>query len=555
MSKDLSAAQCILLTVHYASSGNIKALHSFTPTRSDALDPEFVLRILLTYLPESIEPKGYTKYVGEVGSRLYLDYEREDVEVDLSPVKELSEERAQKQVKKLHLSKLLSPKYPPHAPQDFITQFVCQRAYRIDEQTGLLDLIPQLVEPFLDRNAYLRSWYVSVVLPVLRLECEYYPQDGAAPRIALSEFERLEPMPCLDFLLQKGVEENGNAAAPDSPTTNAVSTAQKRTMIARDVKGLVGPWMYGDSERKRRKLDRHTGEQDEDKDDVAEVSRGMRKISLSGVGEEDKTGHDWEYMFKWMVSHARNNFSAITQCIEDWDGPGDVDFGGIVLGSRDYLDEDVQRKLELQYAQAAFAACYAAQDDSTEVVRGAHAVLARLAELLDFIPPPDLASSVESLPKIERHATLIDQSRTTKDLEPDNLLEPEHPLTTPRLETYMLLQMMVYSAYQLLSLGQPMSLVNVTKLHFYSTAEGQLSVLQKILRGLSKSGARKDEAHWTADRGKLMWLWNWGIDGENDGNENGAGVLGKINKGDFEEEMLKVFVDTSCKSDLPCPTF
>ena len=70
MAKDLSVAQCILLTVHYASEGNIKALHSFTPTRLDALDPELVLRILLAYLPESLDPREYTTYIGEVASRL-----------------------------------------------------------------------------------------------------------------------------------------------------------------------------------------------------------------------------------------------------------------------------------------------------------------------------------------------------------------------------------------------------------------------------------------------------------------------------------------------------
>ena len=100
---DLTPAQCVLLTVHLASESNIKALHTFTPSRLDALDPELVLRILLTYLPEAVDPREYTNYVEEVASRLYVNIDREEVEVNIAPVKDLSDAQAQKRVKKLHL--------------------------------------------------------------------------------------------------------------------------------------------------------------------------------------------------------------------------------------------------------------------------------------------------------------------------------------------------------------------------------------------------------------------------------------------------------------------
>ncbi|KAI6951258.1 secretory pathway Sec39, partial [Hortaea werneckii] len=487
MVKELSQAQCILLTVHYASSSNIKALHSFTPNRLDVLDPELVLRILLAYLPESLEPKEYTKYAEEVASRLYLDYEREEVEVDISPVKDLTPEQAQKRVRKLHLPDIRPPAFPPHAPDDLLTRFLCHRSYRIDEQTGLVNLIPQLVGPFLDRNEFLRTWYISVVLPVLRLQFEYYPGEETAQAIGLREFERLEGKEGMNFLLRRAETQGSDNCAPGEVAPSDYST--NKPTIARDVKGLVGPWMYGHTERKRRKLDQDRKDHDAAErdgrrnDDEADLSRRTRKISLSGVTQEDKTGHDWEYMYRWIVLHAVSNFPLVTSCIEEWDGPGDVDFGGFDQGQSKYLEEDLQRKLELQYAQAAFASCYAAQSDTQETVKSAHGVLARLAELLDFIPPPDLATSVESLPKIERHAAKLDESQTVADLAPSTLLKPEHPLTTPRFETYMLLQMMVYTAYQFSGLGHPISLVSVAKLHFYANAEEQLAVLTRILRG------------------------------------------------------------------------
>lgn len=527
--KDLTPSQCILLAVHYASEANIKALHSFTPQRSETLDPKLVLQILLSYLPESLEPREYTSYIQEVASRLYLDVEREEVEVDTAPVAGLSEAEAKKKVKKLGLKEIQPPQFPPHAPDDLLTLFLCHRAQEIDTETGLLDLVPRLVEPFVERNDYLRVWYVSTVLPLLRLNWEYYPEHTTD--ISLLDFSGLEGKKGIDILLER---------------TRTVGVGkEEESRAGRDMRGLVGPWMYGHTERKRRRLNASASTSGNNSENEAEqLSTGMRKIKLDGISEADKTGHDWEYAYRWMVHEAAENFPLITGLIEDWDGPSDVDTGGLEQGHRPYLDDDVQRKLELQYAQAAFASCYAATSPSETTVRGAHGVLARLAELLDFIPPPDLATSVDSLPLIEKHSTVLDESQTVKDLEPDQLLTPEHPLTTPRMETYMLLQMIVYSAYQLLGLGHPTSLVAVAKLLFYGTAESQLAVLTKILKGLGRNGKRS-EAEWGADRAKLLWLWNWGIDAEDSNAKNGAGVLGKVEKEDFEGEMLGVFTETS----------
>ncbi|EME50226.1 hypothetical protein DOTSEDRAFT_68936 [Dothistroma septosporum NZE10] len=530
--KDLTPAQCVLLTVHLATESNIKALHSFTPTRLDALDPVLVLRILLTYLPEALDPQEYTGYITEVASRLYVDYEREDVDVDTAPVAELTHEQAEKRVKKLHLLPILPPTFPPHAPEDLLTRFLCHRTYRIDSETGLLNLVPSLIEPFLNRNPFIRTWYISIVLPLLRVSFEYYPNDSARA-MPLAEFEKYSGREGVEVLLRK-------ASAPDGPDAAPIPD---KDHVGRDIKSLVGPWMYGHTERKRRRLNQ---EHQDPIDEAAKVAEGVRKIRLNGVKESDMTGHDWEYMFEWLVQHAVSNFAVVSQAVEDWDGPADIDLGGHDRPGIQYLDEDEQQSLELQYAQSAFASCYAAQDDTQDTVRRAHNILARLAELLDFIPPPDLASSVDSLPKVERHATKLGSSQTVADLVPDVLMRPEHPLTTPRVETYMLLQMMVYSAYQFSGLGYPLSLVNVAKLHFYASAEELLGVLKKILRLLTQTGSRKDDAQWVSDRAKLLWLWNWGIDADTEDPDIGAGVLGEIKKDDFEEEMLKAFIDTSC---------
>lgn len=550
MAQDLSPAKCILLTAHHASKANIKALQSFTPSRSDTLTPELILRILLTFLPETTEPREYVKYIEEVASRLYLHYEQEDIEVDLGPVKDLTDMEAEKRRQKLRLCEITPPKFPLDAPDDLLTRFLCHRSYRINEAMGSLKLVQGLVEPFLaeEKMEYLRTWYVSLVLPLLRREEVYYPpsnlreDDASRKEVGLSEFEAMRGQEGTDFLLQRATEHMESKAI----TTNSPSQ-WKNSAISRDVKGIVGPWMYGYTERKRRKL-RHVEFEESEKpeDGTKPLEQGVSKIQLEGIEEEDKTGHAWQYVYQWMVQHAVKHFPLITICVEEWDGPSDVDLGGFVSTKAGYLDDELQQKLKLQYAQAAFATCYAATANTHETIRSAHVVLARLAKMLDFIPPPDLATAVDSLPKLECQATRLDESQTHADLEPNALLKPDHPLTTPRLETYILLQMMVFSAFQFSGLGFPISLAGEATLHFYADHDEQLAVLRQILRGLIKQAARqeKDEIKWEAVRAKLVWLWNWGIEAELGDAQYGAGVLGKIERSILEEEMLKCFTET-----------
>lgn len=527
----LSSAQCLLLAVHHASEANIRTLHAFTPQRLDVLSPELVLRIVLTYLPETTDPSLYTTYVREVATRIYLE-QHDPVDIDTTPVASLSPEKAQKRVNKLSTADLSPPAFPPHAPNDLLTRFIIHRANRIDAETGLLALVPRLAEPFLDTNHYLRTWYVSVVLPLLRLRYDYYPGTKDPP--ILSTFEKLDGQQGIDLLL-----DNVTNVQHD-----ITSSTGSEGVIARDTRAMVGPWMYGHTERKRRRLYSNK-EPKQDQHNTARSPPRTAFIKLDGVSKEDKTGHDWEYVFEWMVHHAVDNFALATNLIEEWDGPGDVDLGGF-QNPQEYLDDDTQAKLERQYAQAAFACCYAAQADSPETIDGAHGILVRLAQLLDFEPPPELATSVKQLPKVDKHAELLHATDSTIYLEPDVLLRPEHPLATPRLETYMLLQMMVYSAYQLNGLGHSISILNVAKLRFFSDEHEQLALLLKIVHGLAAKGKR-DEQQWQYDYDRLIWLWNWNIELEDHG-RRGAGIFGKIEETTVERELLKVLISSGCKS-------
>lgn len=514
--QELSPAHCVLLATHYAADSHIDALRSLSLARPDAFTPETLLRILLTFLPESAEPSTYNTYAQEVASRFYTQ-QLPKIDVDTTPVADFSNSKAQKRVKKLDLLPLAHASCAD-LDLDLLTLFLIHRAYRIDAEAGLLGLIPSLVDPFLDHSQYLRAWFISNVLPLLRLDFEYYPDEGSTT--SLEKFSAIQGPQGVEFLVRKAEESGAESASDD-------------TRIARDIKGIVGPWMYGFDQRKDRKVHDTTRRRS---------SVGISAAEKTHQGENAAPGaarnhHDWEHVYAWMVRKAPQRFDLISNALEYWDGPGDVDLGGYADPShQDGLDEEVQSHLERRYAQAAFASVYSAENDNKSTVEAAHSVLVRLSQIMEFIPPPDLASSVEMLPKIEGHTSIL-HSTTAAILQPDTLLNPNHPLTVPTVETFSLLQIFVYSAYILADLGHPISLNNLAKFRFHSDEDDQLQLVIKILKSLVNR-TKSDEELWKSARSKLIWLWNWGMDPGEEHAANGPGVLGKIARFSLEKEIL-----------------
>ncbi|KAF2486624.1 Sec39 domain-containing protein [Neohortaea acidophila] len=513
MAEGLSPAKCTLLAIHNASAADVKALHSLSALRHDALPPELLLRVLLTYLPESVEPREYTALVDQVISGAYRDDDRGDVHLDLAPVKDLDEEQARKRVKKAKLLPLKAHSTPPDSTDDIATDFLRHRALRLDSETGLLNLVPQLVEPFLPHHENLASWYIGYVLPLLRLQFEYYPHTPPRP-MTLARFEELDAQEVVDFLLSHSLTVE----------------ADQHNEIGRDIRGLVGPWAYGHTGRKRRKLSSPHDSSIEDTGDA----------SAAGVEQSE---HVWDPVFQWMVLQSHTHFPTITRAVEAWDGPDDVDLGGSTLGAKPpHLDADDQRKLRTRYVQTAFAACYVVEDDTIDTIRRAHSVMSRIAVLLDLAAPDDLDFSADALPKYTSPGSLPH----SLDLAQEALLHPSHPITTPTPENYLLLQTVIYSAHVLSSLNYPISPKGVLQLRFQATSEEQTAVLQSLLRSLSKTGGRRDEALWTADRKMVLWLWDWGAGGTDKQTNTSEGVLGRISRQDLEETLLKSFIDTGC---------
>ncbi|KAH7082429.1 Sec39 domain-containing protein [Paraphoma chrysanthemicola] len=503
--RQLSAAHCVLLAVQYATESNIAALRALTALRDADLPLDLTLRILLSYLPEELEPSAYIEFLHELATGARNPGDNAAASLDIASVAELSVSRAKKRRKALDLLPIAHPHHTQHATDDELdtfSHFLIHRAHRIDAQTGLLDLIPQLLVPFLGHTEYLRTWFISTVLPLLRLNYEYYPQTASG---SLSDFASLKGKTAIDYQLSQA----RNISGADAHN------------VARDLKGVVAPWMCGANERKRRKL-----------------SSDGRRASIAQ--DQPQEPDDWDCLFQWILHTSKDNFSLAAIAFREWDGPEDMDLGGYEEG-RDYVDDEQQRQLEMKYAQTALACLYLADSADTATLQTAHSLLSRICDLMNNDPPPDLNAGVDALPSYNLRNPLLRDS-TISLLQEQRLLEPNNAITKPSEDTVQLIQLMLFSAYTLSSLEHPTSIREVAKMSLRDDRPEQLSLLQKILYKLGSS--RKEDERWINARQKLLWLWNWGTQSHDD-DRHAQGIFGMLESSTVETEILKALIESS----------
>jgi hypothetical protein len=320
-------------------------------------------------------------------------------------------------------------------------------------------------------------------------------------------------------------DENGDVLA--------TSKGGWQNTLSRDLKGLVGPWMYGDKQRKRRRL--HGKSSLEGGSNTLDAGKPQELLS-----EEH---HSWDQAFKRIVWMAKERLPSVAEAIGNWGGPSDVDLGG--YDDDLHLSEHEGNQLRKRYAQTAFAAVYAAGAKDQETLASAQTILERIGLLMDFKPLPDLQTGLDQLPRFPSSKAEA-KELPNSILEATVLLRENHTLTSPTVENFALLQFCVLSAYIFAELGSPLSVVNAAKLLFQLDTDEQLGFLQRVLHVLL-GGSKRTETDWLDIRREILWLRDWGqSDRSLDIN---TGVFGKIDRPALEKELLKAFISASCKSN------
>ncbi|CZS93173.1 hypothetical protein WAI453_000871 [Rhynchosporium graminicola] len=506
---DLSSAKAILLAVQLASKGQLTPLRSLISNHKRTLHKELVLRVLLSYLPETLDSSEYVPFLKYVDAGTWVEESNEPV--DISSLEGLSDGDAKKKVRKLGLLPLLWPNAPEDAPTNPVVLFLIHRSLRIDLSTGLITQLPELLVPFLHLSDYLRTWMISTILPLLRLN-EYHPDEGTV--LTIPKFENLDDHAGVVLLLSKTGKNQPENTASD-------------TTVGRDLRGLIGPWMYGDTRTKRRKIRKHSAFNLQNVEPLEEPSATNDKY------------HGWEEVFKWIADQAGTSWKTAVECIEQWNGPGDVDLGGYEDGTM-WLHEDEQLHLKARYARSVLAAAYLVSEETEAALNGAQRILARIIKVMDQDRIPTLQAACALLtPVSDIEGSNLFSTKNAPYLR-NHLLDDQNPFTAPKPESIHLLHALVISAFLCTRAKYPVSIRRAGELAIVQDEHEQRLAFNNLMHHAANA-PKEDDKYWIRIRNEIIWLRGWGIEELSEGSDalKGRGIFGQLTKEFIEVEILK----------------
>lgn len=511
--REFNAAQIILEAVRLTQDAEIGMLRQLSARYGDVLSRDLIFQILLTFLPESTDPAFYTDFLQDVlkNSNLKTVEQVPSTELDRS-VKDENH-----RVRKLGLLPIADPAYVYDHTVDSFTLFLLHQARKIDAETGSLNLVLHLIEPFTNYSEDLRTWAISTFLPLIRLDYEFYPEDG--PNYSLEAFEALSGNSAISALLS-------NAAKS--------SDEKKNSDLGRDLRCIVGPWMYGEKTRRRRMLN----------------SVPLRRGSVVSETEElAQTFSGWVSVNEWLLHLADREFLRAVRAFLHWDGPQDVDYGqwDEALPPE---EKEILQSVNIQYAQIGVGFLYAACSCSVETLKILYEVLQKVAKLMELRRLPDLTTQ-DPTDALDIPLEFLETITRTHFLH-NSLLWGHNPLTTPTDVSLRLSYLLLESSYILGTLGSSLSCKMVAELSLFGNEAEQKSELHKLLYLLQAKP--RDEDMWNLARRQIRWLRDWSGKKESPDQRSqvSSGVFSRVRLVDLEEELLIGFLNSSCRS-RPAP--
>ncbi|CAP73500.1 uncharacterized protein PODANS_2_8680 [Podospora anserina S mat+] len=495
MTLSLSAAKLVLLAVHFAVQADIDSLAVLAARHDTVLRKDLVLRILLTYLPETLQSNKYVGFLEKIEKGTLSENTNHDV--DASSVETLAEGDATKRVRKLRLLPLTFKDTPKEVGDDPITSFLVRRSYKVDEEAGLLAELPTLLLPFMNQSAYVRTLLISTILPLLRRNCEYHPEDPI--QYTLSAFQELPDRVAVNLLLSRT-----GAREEDLP------------VVGRDLRGLIGPWLVDEKKWKTR-----------------------RRSIVSPNGEEDDgicAGYD--EVLRWLTTQASKNWRVAVNAIQQWGGPGDADLAG--WGKLE-LTEQQQDRVQRAYAQAALASAYVLPEASSEAIEGAYSIAAQVANLRGLDPLPLFPSAVALLPPLAEQISEDIISTKTATFMRNDLLASSNILTSPDNSAVAFLEALILSAHLLTHAGQACTIRRAGELALLQDERDQKEQASKLIHHLNHNGPKTDDKFWLGARNEILWLRDWGAE-EVSLEATPKGVFSKLKKEFLEVEILKALL-------------
>ncbi|KAF3394399.1 hypothetical protein F1880_005215 [Penicillium rolfsii] len=469
--KGLTDAHAILLATHICASGDVTNLPALQAHYPHCFPLERLLRIILTYLPESTEPSAYVPVLEQLTEASSLGLG--ELDLDISAVKDLSEAVARKRVRRVRLRSLKREDEEEEVESaDPLTQFLIHRAYLIDTETSLQPLILGLLLPFYEQRPVIRTWLISSLLPALRLNYEYYPNREET--ISLETLESMDDQTAINILLSITGAEGNNMD------------------LVNNLRGLIGPWLYGGNRAKRRRLNERAHQ-----NSVSFVQGTAKPQPTELAG--------WEYVNEWLLSRSLVDHGSVVEAFTNWNGPGDVDLGGY-SDQETHMSPEKRKELLNRYGQSGLSVVYAHADSSQAALDGSFQIVARVARLLELEEFSYLNSSGSAFPSVDYDTEQI-SSTSRASLLQNGLLAHANPLTKPSPSSISFLSAVLLSLRILTQFGHLLPCRAAANICLHSNEEMQLAELKSVVSSAVKQ--QRSRQNWEMVRLQLLWLRDW----------------------------------------------
>ena len=450
-SRDLDPGRVLLLAAQSTTEGNLQVLHRLVLQHPDTLSPETIYRLLLTFCPHDISSQDLLRLLQSTNDAKHHQNASDSL-VEATAVHHIDDREVRVRLRKLRLLEL--PKSPSAPDTDLISRFLLARAYQTDSSGD--DLIPlvQTLVPFLEHSEPLRYWFISKLLPIVRLRYEYYPETNVELRI--HDLDVLHGRRGVAKMLENGM-------------------AGQSTYLGRDLRGVVGPWIHGQQLSKKRK----------------------REPQMNQA--EGKESPSWEDVNEWLLEASVEAPQAAETSIRDWNGPQDIDLGGFDNAMPDSADDANQ----MRYHQAALATIYAFQGMAKKDVMRAQATVRRISEVFG-IDTKEVRRTRHS-----QSSGFFDHVSRSSLLQ-NSLLNPDNELTIPSKESLEFLRDLLTSQSLVAEFRSPMSIKEATTVCLFASKEQQMLELKRMLQNIAAVASAHTD--WTAIRGQILWLRSWSND-------------------------------------------
>ncbi|KIV79175.1 hypothetical protein PV11_06752 [Exophiala sideris] len=413
-------AHVVLFAAQLTSEGDLEELGKLVRSRRNVLSDDLIYRLLLSFYPvDTPEQIALVKFLDGLSRSPEEPGDLREFTLDPS-ISNLPRHDALERCRTLRLQRL--PQHIIRESGSKLADFIIEWTKRLEALAGTVQPLADFVEHFVEQDPDLQHWYQTYLIPILRLQCDFYPD--VQDLIGVQELETLSVQRGVKTLLQY-------AERTHNPQD-----------IARDLDNVVAPWVRGATGAKRRKVDQAQEE----------------------VGKE----RPWEIVNEWLISESVRNFELAAKAFDEWNGPVEEQ------------ESSNGGELVARYAQTGLALIYNCPQSTRESLAVSQKIISKACNL-SRVQATDFSSARPHIVLADDFDEVEEA-----DLFPSSLSQSTNRFTKVNNSTVQFLVGLLNTSAILLNLGLPSSISELARVSAFGSERRHKEELRRLLQQIPR---------------------------------------------------------------------